>query len=56
MMEDWNRISDDMLEWYGSEHVAFVKIDGNRVPQLSQKYGIMYFPHVNALKPHSNGD
>jgi len=28
MLDDFNRIIDDFTAWYGSDQIAFLKIDG----------------------------
>jgi hypothetical protein len=53
--DDFNRLIDDLERWYGKDQVAFLKVDGNLVQELSFRYQVMYFPHFVAIKPKTNG-
>jgi thiol-disulfide isomerase/thioredoxin len=35
ILDDFNRLVEDMYEWYGKENVAFIKIDGPRNKKLT---------------------
>jgi thiol-disulfide isomerase/thioredoxin len=40
IVEDLNRLVDDMNDWYGEENVVIVKIDGPKVRELAYRYQI----------------
>ena len=53
IMEDFNRIIDDFTGWYGVDQVAFLKVDGQIIWELAQRYQIMKFPAFIAIAPKS---
>ena len=53
IMEDFNRIIDDFTGWYGADQVAFLKVDGQIIWELAQRYQVMYFPAFIAIAPKS---
>jgi hypothetical protein len=40
---------------YGSENVAFMKVDGNNLYDISSKYAIDSYPSFIYVKPNSKG-
>ena len=54
--DDFNKLIVDTESWFGKEAVAFLKVDGQLVWQLSQRYQVIYFPHFVAIAPDKNGD
>ena len=40
ILEDFNRLIDDMEDWYGKEKVAILKVDGEVVWEMSQRYRV----------------
>ena len=42
-------------KWYGSEQVAFLKIDGTKVKDFSRRYKISSYPKFIALYPNKEG-
>ena len=56
MLDDFNRIIDDFTAWYGSDQIAFLKIDGQIVYELSQRYSVMSFPTFLVIAPNSGAE
>ena len=54
--DDFNKLIEDAESWFGNETIAFLKVDGQLVWQLSQRYQVIYFPHFVAIAPGKNGD
>ena len=55
VLEEFNRLTIDMFEFYGTEKIAIVKIDGMQLRQISQKYKVPGYPHFIALLPGTHG-
>ena len=54
--DDFNKLIEDTESWFGKEAMAFLKVDGQLVWQMAQRYQVMYFPHFVAIGPGKNGD
>ena len=52
-MPDFNKVYDDLNERYGGEQIDIVKINAWEAPQLSQMFGIPYFPFFVYVEPGS---
>ena len=55
ILDDLNRLIEDMNHWYGPEKVEVLKIDGERIKSLSSKYSVQSYPHFIAIAPNSGG-
>ena len=55
IVDDFNRIKEDAERWYGADKVAFLKVDGNLVWDVSNRYQVMYYPHFTAIAPNTGG-
>ena len=51
ILDDFNKLISDMELWYGTDKVAFLKIDGQIVWEVANKYRVQYFPHFTAIAP-----
>lgn len=45
---------DDISSLYG-ENVAFLKVDGQNIHQISDKYGVESYPTFVYVKPNTKG-
>lgn len=52
---DWNKIVDEITATYGEENVIFIKVDGQKVYQVSDKYGVQSFPTFIYVEPNTKG-
>jgi thioredoxin-related protein len=52
---EWNQIVDDMTLMYGDQNVAFLKVDGQNIYQVSNKYGVESYPTFVYVKPNTKG-
>ena len=50
-LEDFNSIVEDMTKWYGTESIAFIKIDGTRIREFSRRYKISSYPKFLVIYP-----
>jgi hypothetical protein len=50
-LDDFNSIVEDMTKWYGSESIAFIKIDGTRIREFSRRYKISSYPKFLVIYP-----
>ena len=50
-LEDFNKIVEDMTKWYGSESIAFIKVDGTRTREFSRRYKISSYPKFLVIYP-----
>ena len=55
ILDDFNRLIDDMTLWYGPERVVFIKIDGHKNRKLSDLYKVKSFPAFTAAAPNTEG-
>jgi len=44
-----------MTSLYGEDNVAFVKVDGNRIYEIGNKYDVHSFPTFIYLTPNTKG-
>jgi len=44
LQDDWNRLANDFVNWFGEDKVAFLKVDGDYVPSLAKRYSVRYYP------------
>ena len=44
-----------MLDWFGTDKIAFYKVDGNLVPAIAKRFQIPYYPYIIYIKPNTNG-
>jgi hypothetical protein len=51
LVEDFNKISTDMIEWYGEDKVEFWKVDGGIAYNIPFYYNINQYPTIIAIKP-----
>lgn len=56
VIDDFNRLIDDMNEWYGPEKVAILKIDGPNVRDLVFKFRVGSYPAFASVLPNTNGN
>lgn len=56
IQDDFNRIESDAINWFGESKVAFFKIDGNIVRDISNKFKVPSYPYLIYLAPNSNGN
>jgi hypothetical protein len=49
LMDDLNKIIDDMKTWYGPDSHIIIKVDGQKINHISKKYNVPSFPHLVAL-------
>ena len=54
-MNDFNDVVDEIKAEHG-DLVAFLKIDGQKIRQLSQRYKVSSYPKFLAVMPNSNGN
>ncbi|CDW79892.1 thioredoxin domain-containing protein [Stylonychia lemnae] len=55
LMDDFNRIVEDMTEWYGPEQVLFLKIDGPYNRDISFQFRVGGYPTIYSVLPNTNG-
>ena len=51
ILDDFNRLIEDMTSWYGEDKVAFLKVDGNKVRKLVELYKVPSYPSFIAVIP-----
>ncbi len=54
-LQDFNQIIEDMTKWYGTESIAFIKVDGTRVREFSRRYKISSYPKFLVIYPGTDG-
>jgi hypothetical protein len=55
LQEDFNKIADDMVEWFGLDQVAIIKVDGQIVTAIATKYSIQSYPSFIHIAPNTDG-
>jgi thioredoxin-like negative regulator of GroEL len=55
-VNDFNRVIEDIINEHGHGNVAFLKVDGQRIRALSQRYKISSYPKFIAVKGGSDGN
>jgi thiol-disulfide isomerase/thioredoxin len=52
-MPEFNRVYDFMMEKYGNEQIVIFKVNGWESPQISQAFGIPYYPFFLYVAPNT---
>lgn len=55
ILEDFNRLINEMTAIYGADKVAFIKVDGNKIRKLSELYKVPSYPYFVAVIPNTQG-
>eukprot|EP00347_Sterkiella_histriomuscorum_P006584 403352215 len=55
VLDDFNRLIDDVTEWYGPEQVAFISIDGPYNRDIAYLFGAQSYPTFHSSLPTGNG-
>eukprot|EP00347_Sterkiella_histriomuscorum_P004168 403361493 len=55
ILDDFNRLINDMNAWYGTDKVAFLKVDGVKIKKLSEMYKVPSYPHFVVVIPNTQG-
>lgn len=50
-MDDYNRLIDDLLEWYGPEKVDFVAVDGPNAREFGVYFQAYSYPTFTSVIP-----
>ena len=56
IMDEFNRIVGDMIEWYGPEKVLFLKIDGPHNRDVAFKFKVNSYPAFFSILPNTQGN
>lgn len=56
ILDDFNRLADNLKLWYGEDQVEIIKVDGGIARDISSKYGIEAYPRLMVIYPNSNGN
>ena len=55
ILDDFNRLIDDMHNWYGPEKVEVIKIDGQKNRKLADQFKVKSYPSFAAAAPNTGG-
>lgn len=55
ILDDFNRLIEDMNEWYGPDKVAIISIDGPHTRDLTNQFGVSSYPTFSSVLPNKNG-
>ena len=53
--QDWNQLVSDVTAMYGEENVAFLKVDGTKLYEVSNKYSVQSYPTFIYVTPNTKG-
>ena len=56
ILNDFNKLIDDMTREYGAENIAFIKIDGPNMRKATSRYGVSHYPTFIAIEPNTDGN
>jgi thiol-disulfide isomerase/thioredoxin len=55
IMDDFNRLIEDMNQLYGKDKVAFIKVEGPKNRKLVELFGVKSYPTFAAVAPRTGG-
>jgi hypothetical protein len=56
ILDDFNKLADNLKKWYGEDQVEVIKVDGGIAKDISYKYGVERYPKFMAILPNSDGN
>lgn len=55
ILDDFNRVIEEMTSLYGEDQVAFIKIEGPKNQKLQELFKVPSYPHFAAVAPNTGG-